>query len=138
MSKRKAVRVTNWRFVDDSGEFTTPAEGVFVKGDIDHPSSHYREAAAVGIVTAPVIEIRKRKTYTVGGGLLALGKINVEYRQWLRDNCPGWSFRQPFIEPATVNVLPETEGETEGEFLEEFEKELEDIGEKFRTKNTPN
>jgi len=53
-----------------------------------------------------VIEKADGRLTTVSGTTYKLGKINTEYRKWLRKNYPDWDWRKPVKIKIIVDILP--------------------------------
>ena len=124
------VRLTEWSLVDENGDFCIPSrEMVTSKDSTGGTSTKLVEVKAHingtidikktiqlkygggdrvviftqrGIVTAPVMEIRKRSAFTAGRGRYTLGVINPEYRKWLKANHPDWDWKKPFARKAVT------------------------------------
>ncbi|HMN10951.1 MAG TPA: hypothetical protein PKD55_01350 [Bellilinea sp.] len=57
----------------------------------DHPDFEDGES----IVTSPIREVHGRVIKTQSGSLYKLGRINPEYRKWLKENYPDWDPKHP-------------------------------------------
>lgn len=89
------TRLDNWACVTRSGHYTAPELGKLrLAGRVkDYPSyTKWRPIWATHLIISSSGRTAKTKDITY-----QFGRINPEYRKWLRENRPSWDWRNPII-----------------------------------------
>jgi hypothetical protein len=91
--KIKPIKVNNWSIRTNADGYTPPeAADIRLIGEVlDHPKLGENKK----IQTSSINEINGRTVYTKSGSVYILGRINPEYRKWLKKNSPNWNWRKP-------------------------------------------
>ena len=94
------VRLDNWSVCSAGRIRYTPPE-LQVKALQGNAFGHPRFEDGKHVVTSSPFSIKGRIVTTYSGSVYKLGKIDPEYRKWLKKNVPGWNWRNPItIKPA--------------------------------------
>lgn len=87
--------VHNWSICCDGPQvdFTSPEMlAIKLQGTVyGHPSIRDGQS----MVSSKIVEIKARKVWTQSGTKYRLGRIDPEYRKWLKSNYPSWNWRLP-------------------------------------------
>ena len=57
--------------------------------------NHLRHSDGKNVRTSRIIRVEGRTIYTYSGTAYQLGKINPQYRKFLKETCPDWDYRKP-------------------------------------------
>lgn len=88
------IKMHNWS-IGGSGDAYTPPE-LQVKKLRGEVYGHPRFPDGHRISSSALIEAWSRTAVTKSGTRYVLGRINPEYRKFLKKNFPTWNWRRPF------------------------------------------
>jgi hypothetical protein len=96
--RKGLVKIDNWSICDFNylgKRFALPEMfDVMLCGNAyNHPELYDGEA----MVTSKIVEIKARKVWTSSGTQYVFGRIDPEYRWWLKANYPNWNWRRPIL-----------------------------------------
>lgn len=93
------VKIDNWSTCPATNDpFVAPeCRGLALQGNVqDHP------VLGVGFVhTSPIDRFHKRTVTTYSGTVYRLGRIDPQFRRYLRRIRPNWNWREPFTNLTT-------------------------------------
>ena len=93
------ARIDSW-LVRPCGDAYTPPEiaGIRLCGYV---FGHHRQPDGKDVVTTRIVSVTGREVTTASGTRYHLGRINHEYREWLREHRPEWDWRHPITVEAS-------------------------------------
>lgn len=97
------IKLESWSVRQHPDNGYTPPEmciPVLVGIPDRHPHKPYKDVTNKKIRTSQIISSNGRKVTTRSGTVYLLGKVDPEYRKYLRKISPNWDYRKP----VTVNT----------------------------------
>lgn len=94
-AKQQIVKIDQWSIIQSGDEYTPPElRKMRLCGKVsNHPTERLNNREMV--MTSAVVEVNKR-IVTTRNTVYRLGKIDPEYRKWLKENYDkDWNWRNP-------------------------------------------
>ncbi len=96
MKSPQIPKLDGWAVVPSTSRQGRAAGAVALTGRVYGYPDQQRHPDGKRIVTTRVVDFRGRIVVTKSGTQYRLGRIEPDYRRWLRQHRPLWDWRQPF------------------------------------------